>query len=638
MTAETSLEALIADARAVASSSYTGLTSLIEQAQVAAAGYTHVHQVAAPSKDVYESLEDIPVPDPSTISFTRPDNPPESVRDRLQNIEVPTIPEIGSPPSIDTSGLFEHALPTQFAVDAPGAPSLDTEPSIPEAPALTPVGAYSPRALPNIEQAAISIPTIDIADPEMPETPDPQEVRAAFDASYAAMVPQMRSFVDSEVDGFLDRMYPNHKARLEALEARLDEMLAGTSGFSEEVEQAIYTRARSRIHDENAGAEKAVYESTRKRGFTLPQGFLFEELHRSMQAQADRNAKAATDLAISLAEQRVQLLQTAVQVSASLRTAVRDGAIQYANTLLQVNRDALDYAKQAAASLVQVYDLARQQVQLEDSVVKTKAVVYELRIKAGLADLERMTAEVKMAELTNRQNELDIENLSRQAAYEELKIKRYAELLKSVSSELQIRDQKLSLFGRQLDAYMTQAKVKEIEYNIYRAAMAGDSEKLQGELAKLEAYTAEANARLKQSEVAISGVRATSEYNRNLADIYKTELQEYLGELTIEKTTTETDLQVYLAGLDTWSKRVQKQLEEAQLELQYNIENNNNMRTTIQTNAQLAIADAKLFMEHLKLRTDAATTGATAYGAIASAINGAQNTLVELAAETITSA
>ena len=165
-------------------------------------------------------------------------------------------------------------LPNQAAEFTVTPPNITTDFTFPDLPAelVNPVIA-APTLPDRIEPTAptIALPSFDGVAPTGDMTP-PEDLAGQMVAAYNDVRPAMVAAIGSHVDAWLTRHNPQFFTQLQRIEDQLATYLAGGTGLSSDVEDAIYERAKDKDIAEARRASRQVYANAAARGFTIPTG------------------------------------------------------------------------------------------------------------------------------------------------------------------------------------------------------------------------------------------------------------------------------------------------------------------------------------------------------------------------------
>ena len=334
------------------------------------------------------------VPQYRGSAFVEPPSPGESPELReVPDLVLPDAPTntakkpvIATPQTPAQLAQFNKQAPSVGSISVPAAP-----------PALQNLDLLTPPTLTDITVPGAPVAQVPEFDAIRPDTTlqDPGNLEAQFRQDFRDQAGSMARVLEGEIDAYLDKINPQFHSQMAAIEDRLSRYLAGGTGFAPTVENAIWNRATDKIDGEYRRARDAAYDEAARRGFTLPTGALQSALMQSRQAAADASARAAMDIAIKQAEIEQANLQFAVTQSANLRQVAIQAAQAWAGNLVQINGQALEFAKGVLQSAIQLYDIEAKAVQIRVQLYQAEAEVYQHRLKAALAIYDAYQAHIE---------------------------------------------------------------------------------------------------------------------------------------------------------------------------------------------------------------------------------------------------
>lgn len=635
MTAEATVNDIITDARSFADDSYDAASSLVQSAQSASTS-----SVSLTPRRLYFTA-----PDPVSLDhdenpgnfedgFTIPAGKPEVPL--LETLHIPELPDFpDAPDTLDTSGLFQFDRP---AFDLAGftktAPDVDTDITFPNAPVLQEYEAPETseldlRATPSVT-APVFDPGVTISTPE-----DAPDFVAAYKTRITDAVPQFRDWVETYSDAWIDRYAPEYHTALAKLESKIADGYEGNTAMPDAVEQQIFDRGVSRAEQERGSLDSEAAERFSRRGYTLPPVALSSQMAANQRAVARNAADVSRDLAIRRSELEHQHVQFVMQISSSLRDAMRNQVMQYANLLVTVNGQALQDAQQVGALMTEAYRFMFERARLDHEHLKTLAAVYETELKSALIDLEIFKVEMEAAKTRKDAELADVEVWAKKIDAQNTRINLHLAELRAITERVGVERLRVDIFGQEVSAYTALTNAKESEFGAYRAAISGDEALVSAHSEKVRAYGIETDAaRTKiQAESALTDVGV--QYNRNLIDVFKAELSGWLGELDAEGKRFDGSTSSYRSRLDLYKTRLSAQLDEQRSVFDSSKLDLDAQRSQVDADLKVMLAQADLLSQRIGLIANTAMAGASAHADMASSAVSAQNTMVNLVNETV---
>ncbi len=630
------------------------VTALISSAQ----GYTStlVAQATDAMSEANSAVAAVGYSTPNATQANLPDAPPDSIitdLPALTDIELTFPEEPNSPPTFqDISPIVGGREPSLGGVDIPELelpnkpttvtgftgtlPSINTNIAFPEPPdsllnPLIPEPILVEHAEP--EKPQIMLPSFDATMP-INDTVAPTNLDATLERSYAWAAPSFITALNGHMDAMLAKVNPQFASQMAAIEAQLTKYLAGGTGLNAAVENAIYERARSKNNAEALRVRNAAYEEAASRGFTMPSGALMSALQTARQAGADNNAKAASEIVVMQAEMEQKNLQFAVTTSASLRTTLLNASLSYLQNLVNINGQALDYAKSVLNAIVETYNTAVKAFGLKLDAVKVEAQVFEVRLRGAMAAIELYTAEIKALEaLVNVDRaKVDIYRARIETLVSLANV--YRAQIEAVQGRVSLEKLKLEVFQGQVQAYAAQVQAKNAEWQGYSAAIGGEEAKVRIYSAQVQAYAAEVGGYSAHIAAKSEEVRATAMNNQAKAEQYKAMLSGYQSVVTARGEKARTQIAVQGQLIQAFQAQVQAEIGQAQVQQSFYKATSDVAIANASNNLKAQVAGIDAQRAYGQTIAQLGTANATIYGNLASSAMAGMNTLVSQAATT----
>ena len=380
-----------------------------------------------------------------------------------------------------------------------------------------------------------------------------------------------------------------------------------------QVEDAIYSRARSKGNAEARRVRDSIYTEAAGRGFTMPPGATVSAIQQARQAGADNNAKAANEIAIAQAEMEQKNLQFAVTASASLRTAMVNASLSYMQGMVAINGQALEYAKMILGSLVETFNISTRMFSARLDAYKADVAVFEVKLRASTTAIEMYRAEISALEALTQVDRSRVEVYKARIDSLNVYASVYRAQIEAVQGRANLERLKLDVFQSQVQSYQSQVNAKNAEWQGYSATIDGQAAKARVFTAQIEAFNAQVQGYKVTIDAQATAVQATATTNdarsRNFVaqwDGYRTSVQA-LGE--VARTKLENQRQTVMAfqasvGLKVASAQVASEyyratstvaVESAKLSLQAQIEGANSQRAYGESIARLGTANASIY-------------------------------------------
>ena len=497
---------------------------------------------------------------------------PAEPTDPLIFQDIPSI-ELGTLPTLTATAptITLPTQPSQVADFTEGAPAILTDFVFPEPPAELLQPLLTAPTIPDRDAPiapTVTLPSFDgVAPTGMPDAPTDYEER--YRSAYAEAAPGTIAMVDGYVDAMMAKYNPQYHTQMAAIEAQLSRYIAGGTGLSSDVEDSIYERARDKGRTETRRAIDAAYNEAADRGFSMPPGFLLAAAQQARQAGADNLSRSATDIAVAQAELEQKNLQFAVTTSITLRSTMLNAALSYMQSLVQINGQALEYAKGRLSAIIEVYNTAVKAWGAKLDAYKAETAVYETRLKASLATIDLYLAEIKALEALTTVDRARVDIYRARIESLSALSNVYRAQIEAVGQRAGLEKLKLDLFSTKVQAFNVRVQAKNSEWQGYAASINGQSalsrlygDQVQAYVAQLKGYESSIGA---QTEV----VRAASLTNQARATQYKAVLDVYTSVVSARGEVARTKLEVGKQQLLAFTAQVQASTSNAQIRNDY---------------------------------------------------------------------
>jgi hypothetical protein len=599
-----------------------------------------VAQATNALNDATDAVNAVGYTDPGYVPVTLPATPPTSISLSLPTFNTVTLDLPAAPTTTlvfqDISPIVPGAQPTLNAtvptLTLPTAPSQTA--GFNEAAPTINTGLAFPTAPDELLHPTFSAPTLaDRMEPTKPQTTLPGFSAAAptdttvaptnldttFDTAYRTAAPSTMAMVNGYVDAELTKLNPRYTEQMGAIENQLAAYLAGGTGLSADVENAIYERAKDKNLGEARRVRDTAFNDMAGRGFTMPTGALLSAAQQARQNGADSLARASTEITVMQAEMEQKNLQFAVTTSASIRQWVVAATLSYMQNLVSINGQALDYAKSILGAVIEVYNASVKAFSVRLDAYRAQAAVYETQLKSAMAGIELYRIEIQALEALTQVDKAKVDVY--RARIESLTALSgvFRAQVEAVLGQVTLEKSKLDLFQSKVQAYSAVVQGKNVEWQGYRAAIEGQTalvgiynSQVQGFVAQTEAYKTGISA---QSEV----VRAQAATNAARATQYNATLDGYKTIVATRGEVARTQLENQRQTVTAFDSQVRFELGKAQVANEYYKASS----TVGIANADFRIRSALGFIEsrrgYQSVLAQLASTNASVYGGTAAA-------------------
>lgn len=414
-------------------------------------------------------LPDMPAaPSLPSIVFSVPGDRPSALTASMPNIVIDTLvedaPEITLPTAPELAYGDVPDVPGIGVVSVPSAPTL----VLPEAPAMLSLSSLTTPTI-NLREDWLdnlgSVPTLELLEPT-PYSYNPG---------------------------------PNYSSQLlSALQTKLNDRLAGGTGLSPAVEQAIWDRARDRETRTAQANIDQIMRSSEAMGFQLPSGVLAAQLREADQNYYSKVSELSRDIALKQADLE----------QANLKQTIEDGIrmegqlIDYSYKMEQM---AFETAKQYADNAIQCYNAQVERYKALLQGYQTYASVYKSIIEGELAKVEVFKAQLQGEQTKADINKALVEQYKAEIEAGMSQVEIYRAQVGAAQTLMTLEQAKIGAAGEQIKAYVATVNAETAKVEAYKAAV-------QGETAKIEIYRAKVGAF--QAKVGAQGEKARAEISR----------------------------------------------------------------------------------------------------------------------------
>jgi hypothetical protein len=533
-------------------------------------------------------------------------------------IPAPTYQPIGPKLDARNPGYTDPATPAGLRTfdDKPPTPADLTVPPSPDALTNFDFTPPVPREIVVPDTPHPSLPEFSAQRPNTDLTP-PSDLATTFEQNYQNISPSMRQALNAEMDAQLNKINPGYTSQLAALEARLNTYIAGGTALPVSVEQNIYNRARDKTNDEYLNTRDTVWQEGAKRGFTIPGGAQFSALTQARQAAADNNAHAAMDIATKQAEMEQNNIQFALTQSQTLRVAVMGAMNAWFGSLIQLNGQGLEYARDVLQATIALYDTKVKLATAAIEIYKADAQVYEVRLKAVLAVYDVYRAEIEGLKAQVEVDHAKVELYSARMSALGALANAYRATIDGVVAKASIEKIKVDIFGAQVQAFSAEVGAKQAEWTGFTAQVNGKTAAISAYGEEVRAYGTEVQARGTEIQAYEAQVRAATAQNEGAYRVYTAAVQAWSEQVRGMSVSVQAEVSSFEATLHAYVAKVTASEAFARLGLQ---EQETVLRAAIaqyDTDARVLIASANGYNNYMKAAADVAVSAGTVYGNMA---------------------
>jgi hypothetical protein len=493
----------------------------------------------------------------------------------------PTTPNLRTVPTVDRvpTGLeeFNKALlgsvplaPTVSAPSKPGEslPSVPTSPTVmqslnlPSVPNLLPMGSttlpYATVAIPT--PPAWSSPQFTGVAPGDVQSISMNEYLALLTASYDKYASSIPNLVRSNWRTWYQTLLADHP-QLTKLQNVLSSYLdTGGSGVPAVLEDAIVTRAKTRVVGEQRRATSKVWDEMAKRGLWMPSGALAAGLKEAAQLEAESTSKVITDVALKNLDLEHDHMKFMVNAGRELETSLCNVSIDTAKVCAELNGQAIEITKLVLTGMIEInkaiiqiyiakwegYKAAVEVYKAEIQAIESRVRVYEAEIRAELAKTEVDKAYVQvLTAITNANSTIasmyktQIEAETAKLEIDKVHAQLYEAQIRAYVGQVDAYRARWDGYGSEVRANLATAQVYESQVRGYTAGVDAYRAEAGAYEAKVRGFAAMTDAIARSNE---ANLRAWTAEIEGLLKVFGTEMEAYKAEwqATIEKVRVQS--------------------------------------------------------------------------------------------------
>ena len=344
------------------------------------------------------------------------------------------------------------------------------------------------------------------------------------------------------------------------LKATLNARMAGGTGLSAAVEQAIWDRARSRETSIALANEADILRTSEALGFPLPAGVIAAQTRDAQKGYYDKLSGLSRDVAIKQAELEQENLKQTIDAGMALESKLIDYSYQ-------LERLTFEAAKEQADNAIQIYNARVEQYKALLSVFGVYSEAYKTIISAELAKVDVFKALISAEQSKADINKTLVDEYRIMVEASMTQVEVYKAELDGAKALVEIEGLKINAAGEQIRAYVAQVNAETAKIEAYKAGVEAETAKVQTFKVKADAFAAQAGVQIEAARVGIANLDAQIRAKALEWDGYKAKLSaaeiEMRGlmqgnELLIQKYRTEGDLGVaqYGAAIKKWEVQI----------------------------------------------------------------------------------
>jgi len=343
----------------------------------------------------------------------------------------------------------------------------------------------------------------------------------------------------------------------------LEELQAGGTGLDEDVEQAIYDRARSRRQIQDEQAFTVMEEYFCSKGWDFPSGSVNEALQETINNMTRLDEELNETITITQAELAQKNTHFIIDSSMKWEATLINKANDVANRTLTA-------AKARVDSIVQVYLANLKGISERREIYQTKGNVFATRINVLLGEIQYWKTKLEAQALEGTLQETQVKLYLGKLQGVQIIGNLYKTFMEGAGIKLEIDKNKLARGRLLLDLHLGKLSSKVASYNMYVARVNGEGAKAQAYAGAAQAYATavrgaeiEASIETKKIDSQIAKASLDLEDNKTTMEIFKSESE--AEALRLQALVKEREVQLGIYKVDASAVEVEANVQMAEL-------------------------------------------------------------------------
>jgi hypothetical protein len=316
-----------------------------------------------------------------------------------------------------------------------------------------------------------------------------------------------------------------------------DQIVSGGTGLDEATEQAIYSRAKSRLEEESQALLDSINDGMAAKGFPLPLG----AYGASILEAENKILRSRTDLNNDILVQQSKLAQDNTHFVITEATKLESVLIEYHN---QVQNRSLDAAKFIVTTTAQLYAIRLDGYKAKMEAYGILAQVYQARIQGEIAKAEFYKAQIAGVQASVEVQRSLIDAYTAQIGGIRALIEIYVAQMQGANIQAGIDRTRMEGFVSEVQAYGARVSAELAKYEGYKARISGEALKVEMAKTDAEAYVAKVSGYKAKIDAEVAVADANLANTRAQIEVFSGLLQKY-----------NTDIQASLARADIFAKK-----------------------------------------------------------------------------------
>lgn len=557
------------------------------------------------------NLPETPAP---TLSF---DQRPEFSAIGMDIPQLPVFQDIsGLLADLDLSDLNIPAAPEMPAIEIPAIPSINVgeRPSVPDV------------------DFDLQIP--DLPDLQLPELSALQQIQVpefTFEQlpDFDGLPPDAANIKAPEV--FIDWDEPEYESEiLEDIVGKVKRwMKTGGTGLPANIENALFSRTRSRQSKETERAVQEAVSDWSSRNFTMPPGMLVKQVAAIREQGGLQAADLNREIMIEAAKWEIENMRFMVQQGIALEQMNQNLHSNLANRLLEV-------AKLGIETKINVFNAEISLFNIQNAAFETLSSVYKTKLEGALAKLTAYKTQVEAQSIVGQLNEQMVQVYRAKMEAVASNVELYKAKIQGASIRSDIIKNRFDAYRSEVQAFGELIAAEKTKVDAYEAQTRAESAKASIFDAQARAYAStiqavQAKAGIKSDQIRLKMEAAKTWISKYAADVdgYKAGLQAKLSEIQNNTAAFSAQVEAWRAGAGVSISNAEMQSRFADMNTRTNIQYSQMQISEYQAKSDQIIKNAQIALESAKALgqyTAQLAAGAMSAAHVSASISGSGST------------
>ncbi|RLL50329.1 hypothetical protein D9K79_00840 [Acinetobacter cumulans] len=485
----------------------------------------------------------------------------------LSDLDIPSAPELPAIQLPDLPGIANIPMPDK--------PAIDTDIQIPAVPDLQ---------MPEMaELVQLKLP--DFVFPELPD--------------FNGTPPSLSGIAVPNV--FIDWQPPEYKSgTLDDIRQKVKIWMAGGTGLPAPIEDALFSRARSRSSKEVERSVQEVVNEWAGRNYTMPQGMLVKQvaaIRENGQLQANDLNR---DILIEASKMEIDNIRFMVEKGIALEQLTA-GIFQ--NTVNHL----FETAKFNAESQINVFNAQVALFNAQNSAFELLTSVYRTKLEGTFAKLTAYKAAVDAQVALGQINEQHVQVFKAKTEAVLSNVELFKATMQGVSVRSDIIKNQFDAYRSEVQAFSEQISAEKTKVDAYEAQTRAVSARVGMFEAETRAYASTVQALQTKSSLKSDEIKLKMEAARTWIAKYGADVEGYKASLQTRLSEAQLNTAAFSAQVDAWKAGAGVEISHAEMQSRFT---DGNTRTNIaiaemqikeyEAKIQKSLQEAQLALEQAK--------------------------------------